>query len=179
MSLFFTTLSTGLALFTLGLALLSNHSIIVSSLKGFPRSTTATVMLFGTAAIWFLFRVWNLSMADFGEFRGLLFVLFALVALLSFIYVPDFLAVRGLASLMLLVASPLLDSAYMRYELPQRLALVSPVYLFIVLSLWLGAQPYRMRDFLEWLYRGNSRARVIGGIASVYGLALVAVSFTY
>lgn len=179
MSLFLATLIVGALLLALGAALLSNHSIVVSMVKGFPRSTAATALLFGSASVWFLFRVWNLSQADFGEFRGLLFVLFAVVALLSFIYVPDFLAVRGLAALVLLAAGPLLATAYMRYELPQRLLLVSVVYVGIVLSLWLGAQPYRMRDFIEWLYRGNSRSRLVGALSAAYGAALVAVAFSY
>jgi hypothetical protein len=135
MSLFLATLLTGIFVAFAGSALLSGHSLISSALKGFPRSTVATAVLFGSASIWFLFRVWNLSAADFGEYRSALFMGFFGVAALSFIYVPDFLAVRGLAGLMLLVASPLLDSAYMEWDHPQRLLLVSLVYLGIVIAL--------------------------------------------
>ncbi len=179
MSLFFSTLVVGLLLFALGLALFSNHSIVTSTLKGFPRSNTATVLLFGSAALWFLYNIWHLSMADFGEFRVLLFIFFAIIALLSFVYVPDFLAVRGLASLVLLAAGPVLASAYMQYELPQRLVLVSLVYALVLAALWLGAQPWRMRDFIEWLFRGSGRGRVVGACTAVYGLVLVALAFTY
>ena len=52
-------------------------------------------MLFGLGALWFLYRIWHLSEADFGAYRKQLFVFFALVAIGSFIYVPDFLAVRA------------------------------------------------------------------------------------
>jgi hypothetical protein len=178
MSLFFATLLTGIVVAGLGALLLSGHSAVSSVLRGFPRSQGATVLLFGAASAWFLYRVWNLSMADFGEFRTMLFVFFAAVALLSFYYVPDFLAVRGLAGLLLLAALPLLDAAYMHYELPQRLLLVGFVYLCIFLALWLGAQPYRMRDFLEWLYRQPARPRALGGALLAYGLALCAVAAT-
>lgn len=179
MSLFAATLITALVLLSLGLSLLSNSSIVSSSIKSFPRSLPATVVLFGSASALFLYRVWHLSAADMGEFRGLLFIFFSLVSLLSFIYVPDFLAVRGLAALTLLFAGPLLDTAYMHYELPQRLTLVSFVYLLILLALWLGAQPFRMRDFIEWLFSTSSRPRVVGACASAYGLVLLIVSFTY
>lgn len=179
MSLFTATLLSGIILLAAGGALFSRHSIILSLLKGFPRSLGATYLLFGSATAWFLFRVWHLPEADFGDYRGLLFILFSLVAVLSFHYVPDFLAVRGLAALMLLAAGPLLGAAFMQYQHPQRLLLVSAVYAFILLSLWLGMQPYRMRDFIEWLLRGERRARILGGAAAGYGLLLIAVAFTY
>ena len=179
MSLFFSTLLVGAILFFSGLALLSKHSIVTSLLKGFPRSTTATTLLFGAASLWFLYNVWHLSAADFGEYRKLLFCIFSLVAVLSFIYVPDFLAVRGLAALILLAAGPILASAYMHYELPQRLPLVGVTFLLICLSLWLGAQPYRLRDFIEWLLRGQSRSRFLGACTAAYGLLLIGLSFTY
>ncbi|MFA5264182.1 MAG: hypothetical protein WC378_10170 [Opitutaceae bacterium] len=179
MSLFLATLLTGIFLAFAGGALLSGHSLISSALKGFPRSPLATAVFFGGAALWFLFRVWNLSSADFGEYRTALFMGFFAVAALAFIYVPDFLAVRGVAGLLLLVASPLLDSAYMEWDYPQRLLLVSLVYLGIAIALWLGAQPYRMRDFLEWLYRRPARPKQFGAVQLFYGFVLCVTAFTY
>lgn len=172
MSYFLASLLTGLVLATLGAALLGGHSMVVCSIKNFPRSKTATLVLFGAASLWFLSRIWHLSMADFGEYRGLLFFFFALLALLSFFYAPDFLSVRGLAGLILLSAGPLLDSTYMQYE-ASRLFLNTVVYVFILAALWLGAQPYRMRDFIEWLYRTPARPRVLGSAFLATGLILV------
>lgn len=179
MSLFFATLLSGILLGCAGGALLSGHSLIISALKGFPRSPVATAVLFGGASVWFLFRVWNLSVADFGEYRTALFMGFFAVSALSFLYVPDFLAVRGAAGLILLAASPLLDSAYMDWDHPQRLLLVCGVYLGIAISLVLGAQPYRMRDFLEWLCRRPARPKLFGWALLSYGLVLCATAFTY
>ena len=59
-------------------------------------------MFFGAGAVWFLINIWNLSPADFGEYRTPLFVFFGAVAILAFKYVPDFLAVRGVCALVLL-----------------------------------------------------------------------------
>lgn len=179
MSLFLSTLLVGLVLLALGASLASNHKLVAAMLRSFPRSQFATILFFGTAAAWFLFRVWHLSPADFGEFRGLLFTLFAAVGVLSFFLVPDFLAVRGLAGLILLAAGPILDSAFMRYELPQRLLLVSVTYLFILAALWLGAQPWRLRDFIEWLQARRQRSLALGAGFMCYGAALVIVSMTY
>jgi len=180
MSLTLATLIPGLLLIALGLPLVLNHSGYAAVLKGFPRSPLATYVLFGAGAVWFLYgRIWNLSLADFGEYRKLLFVAFAAIAALSFKCVPDFLAVRGGCVLVLVGAMSLLDAAYMEYEKPQRLFMVSLVYLCISLAIWLGAQPWRMRDFLGWLFARPGRARAIGGAIAGYGLLLSIVAFTY
>lgn len=179
MSLTLATLIPGLLLLALGAALLSGHATVTAVLKAFPRSTTAAVVLFGSGALWFLYKVWHLPEADFGQYRTLLAIAFGVIALLSFKYVPDFLAVRGLAVLVLLSAAPLLDAAYMHYDQPQRLFMVSLVYLCIALAIYLGASPYRLRDFFEWLFRAPGRGRVLGGALVGYGLLLAIVAFTY
>jgi hypothetical protein len=150
-----------------------------SSLKAFPRSRRAAYVLFGVASAWFLYRVAHLSEADFGQFSNLLLVGFGAVAFLSFFYVSEFLAVRGLAALVLLAAGPLLDSAFGEYDIPARLFLVSVVYVALTLALVLGAQPWRLRDAIEWLQRMPARARVAGSVLVAYGLLLVGVAFTY
>ena len=179
MSLLLATLLPGLVLAALGGALLSGNTLVSSSLKSFPRSATATLVFFGGASGWFLYQVWNLSPADFGEYRGPLFIGFALVAALSFWCVPDFLAVRGLAALVLLAASPLLDAAYMEWSHPQRLLLVGFVYVGIAFAIWLGATPYRLRDFFEWLFRTSGRPRIVGSALLGYGVLLGILAFTY
>lgn len=179
MSLTLATLIPGLLLLAFGAALLSGRATVPALLKAFPRSQAAAVVLFGGGAIWFLHRVWHLSEADFGQYRVILAVAFAAIALLSFKYVPDFLSVRGLAVLILLGASPLLGAAYMQYDQPQRLLMVGVVYLFIALAIYLGASPYRLRDFFDWLFRTPGRARALGGVLAGYGLLLVITAFTY
>jgi len=179
MSLTLATLLPGLLLLLLGSALASGHSAVSAALKSMPRSSSAAVVFFGSGALWFLFQVWHLSPADFGEYRTVLAVGFAAIALLAFKYVPDFLAVRGIAVLMLLGAMPLLDAAYMEYEHPQRLFMVSAVYVGIALAIYLGASPFRLRDFLEWLFQRPMRGRVLGGVLAGYGVLLAVVAFTY
>ena len=179
MSLLLATLIPGLLLMLLGVPLLINNSAWTASLKRFPRSQRAAYVFFTAGAAWFLYAVWHLSAADFGDYRGYLFVGFALIAALSYKCVPDFLAVRGLAALILMAAMPLLDAAYMQYDKPQRLLMVTFVYLAITSAIWVGAQPWRMRDFLGWLLAQPQRTRAFGGALAGYGLILAAVSFTY
>ena len=179
MSLTLATLIPGLLLLALGIPLLLGSSRVATTLTAFPRSPTATTLLFGLGAIWFLYNIWHLSAADFGNYRVALFIGFALVAALAFKCVPDFLAVRGVCILGLLGAMPLLNAAYMEYSHPQRLFMVSVVYVVIALSIWIGAQPWRARDFMGWLFARPARARGLGAILAVYGALLAVVAFTY
>lgn len=179
MSLTLATLIPGILLLLLGLPLLLNHSSWHAMLRAFPRSQAAAYVFFGAGAAWFLHAIWNLSPADFGEYRLYLFLGFLAVAVLAFRCVPDFLAVRGLATLILMGAMPLLDAAYMRYDKPQRLLMVTVVYVALSAAIWLGAQPWRLRDFIAWLQLRPGRARGLGGFLAAYGLVLAGVAFTY
>ena len=181
MSLFLATLLPGLFLAFLGALLLPNYPLVIATLRALPRSTMASLLLFGGGVLWFLVLVANMSDADriFGSSNVPWVIGFALLGALSLKYVPDFLAVRGLSILVLLAAWPLLRAAFMQYEVTQRLFLVTFVFAAIALALYLAAVPYRLRDFFQWLFARPGRARALGGGLLAYGFLLLVVAFTY
>jgi len=181
MSLFLATLLPGLFLATLGSLLLPDLPLVAATLKALPRSSLAAFVLFGGGVLWFLVLVATMGEADriFGSSNAPWVVGFAVLGGLAMKYVPDFLAVRGLSVLVLLAAAPLLRAAFMEYAVPQRLFMVSFVFVAIIAALYLAAVPYRLRDFLQWLYARPVRARALGGGLLAYGLLLIAVAFTY
>lgn len=181
MSLFLATLLSGLFLALLGALLFWNNSLVGSMAKALPRSNRGAWLFFGAGALWFILRCAQLNESDLIFFKtpGVVMIAFGVLAVLAFIYAPDFLAVRGLCMLMLLAAEPLLYAAYMEYEHPQRLLLVAAVYLGLGLALYLAAAPYRLRDFFEWLFRQPARPRLVGTLLLSYGLATAAAAFTY
>src|ERR1700690_1857636 len=101
MSLALATLLPGLVLIALGALLVFGAGGVTAAFKAFPRSRRATWICFGAGSVWFLYVICNLSPADFGDYRKILFVLFGLIGVLAFKSVPDFLAVRGAAVLVL------------------------------------------------------------------------------
>jgi hypothetical protein len=179
MSLFAATLLAGLILLAFGLPLLIDHSGAKAALQAFPRSASAGYVVFGAGAAWFLYNIWNLSKADFGEYRTLLFIGFAAIAVLAFKCVPDFLGVRGACALVLVGAAPFLDAAFMDYDRPLRLFMVAFVYAALAIAIWLGAQPWRLRDFFSWLFARSARSRGLGGFLVAYGVLLCAIAFTF
>jgi hypothetical protein len=181
MSLFLATLLPGLFLTLLGAVLCWNGAPLAGQAKALPRSRNAAWVLFGLGAAWFVWRVGRLGEADliFFQTPTLLMLAFAVLGVLSFVYAPDFLAVRGLAILMLLAAEPLLYAAYMEWSHPQRLLMVTAVYLGLTAALYVAAYPFKLRDFFEWLFRTPGRPRLVGAVVLAYGLATSAAAFTY
>lgn len=178
MSLFTTTFIIGVLLVFAGSALAFRWQKAGPLLKVFPRSVKASYVTMGIGTLWFLYHILNLGLADFGQYRQYLLLGFAAVGLLSFKFAPDFLAVRGLCVIILLAADAILDSAF-RQEPTSRLFLVTLTYLLIVIALWFGASPFRMRDFIDWLHKKSDYPKKVGFGILAYGLILLGVAFTY
>ena len=181
MSLFLATLLPGLFLALLGALLAWGDPRVSSTAKALPRSQRGAWLFFGAGALWFLYRLSQLGEADLIFFQkpAPVMIAFGVLAVLAFIYAPDFLAVRGLCVLMLLAAEPLLYAAYMEWQHPQRLLMVTAVYAGLALSLYLAAAPYRLRDFFDWLFQQPVRARALGAGLLAYGLVTAVAAFTY
>ena len=179
MSLFAITLLTAVGLLVLGGLLFWNDKSVSSIAQGLPRSRRFTLIAFGLGSIWFLYKVSQLGEADFGEYRSYLIAVFASIAVLSYYFVPDFLAVRGVSICLLLGAGEMLNSAFALYDVQSRLFLVVFAYIIIVLSIYLAVAPYRARDFLDWLYQTPGRPKFLGGIVATYGLVLSIAAFSY
>jgi hypothetical protein len=179
MSLFVATLLPALLLLALGGLLLWNGLAVGATAKALPRSRRAAWLFMGVGALWFLWRLVHLGAADELLPKPVLILAFGAIAILSFSQVPDFLAVRGLAILTLLGAGELLYAAYMELAFPQRRLMVAAVYVAIVVAIYLGAYPYRLRDFFSWLFARPSRPRALGAVLAGYGLLLTAIAFTY
>ncbi len=179
MSLFLATLLTGLLLCVLGVLFLLHHPVVIAALRALPRSPVATLVLFGGGLLWFLVRVANMGDADriIGASNVPWVIAFAVLGVLSIKFVPDFLAVRGLSILLLLAASPVLDASFMNFE-PQVYPLNVLAYLAIIAALYLAAVPYRLRDFLQWLFAAPARARGFGAGLLLYGILLNVMAFS-
>jgi hypothetical protein len=178
MSLFAASIVPGILLLLVGLPLALDVSGAKAAIRAFPRSTSVGYVVFAAAAACFLYSILHLSNADFGEYRYYLFAGFGLVAVLAFSSVPDFLGVRGACALVLIGAGPFLDAAFMQYDKPARLFMVSLVYVALAAAIWLGAQPWRLRDFFNWLFAREARSRALGGLFVAYGLVLCGAAYS-
>lgn len=178
-SLFSFSLVAGAFLIAVGLPLVLIPQRLEGPLRAFPRHRLTGVVTMLLGGGWFIWKVLQLGPADFGNYKELMALLFAVTLVASLFYVPDFLAVRGVAILALLTANVGLKSAFGLYDIPGRLVLVAVLYGFIVAGIIYGLMPYLMRDTVEALFRRIWRLRSLGGVFVVSGLAICAASLTY
>src|SRR5688572_27295613 len=108
-------LSTLAIVLGLGLGLPQIYGIIypqkfAASLRKFPRSVPVGMVLMWLGTIGFLWNLNQESISEFASYKSYLFIGFAAIGIGSCIFVQDFLAVRGLAVLFLLLAKLMVDT---------------------------------------------------------------------
>jgi hypothetical protein len=150
-----------------------------AAVRKFPRNLPAGValMLLGTA--WFVWNVHLESVSDFAAFKPAMMVGFAAVGILSCVFVQDFLAVRGLAVLCLLLAKLMVDTG--RPHLGQThwvLVIQTWAYLLVIAGIWFTVTPWRLRDFLHWGTATETRIRVGSTIRLVFAAFIVILGLT-
>jgi hypothetical protein len=93
------------------------------------------------------------------------------------VFVRDFLAVRGLAILMLLLAKVMVDTARPP-DTEWRLVIVTWAYVLVVAGMWFTVAPWRLRDFLEWGTQTDPRVRFGCGVRLGFGLFVALLGVT-
>ncbi len=179
MKLFEYSVLTAFILIVIGLLFAVGRDGVKKAILGFPRSQKFAVGLLVVALAWFIGRhVMSLTSADFGEYKPYIGLIAVFIAVSSYIFVNDFLAVRSFCILILFYSRETLDAAWLQ-EPTSRLLLVSIIYLLITSALYFGAWPYRMRDFLNWIFEKQNRAASFGWVFVGVGFALFGVAFSY
>jgi hypothetical protein len=178
-SLFTFTLLAALVLLIVGLPVLLVGNRLEAVLKAFPRHRLTAIITMVIGGGWFLWKITQLGQSDFGDYKNLLLLLFGATLVGSILYVRDFLAVRGVAIIILLSANTGLKAAFGLYDIPGRLVLVSILYLFIVAAIYYGTMPFKMRDTLNWLYAAPVRVRALGSVFTAMGIALLVSASLY
>jgi hypothetical protein len=168
----------------LGLGLPQIYGIVkpaafAAAVRKFPRSLPwgGALMVLGT--VWFLWNLSQESIADFATYKNALFAGFAGVGLGTCIFVQDFLAVRGLAIVLLLLAKLMVDTG--RPALGQThwvLVIQTWAYVLVVAGIWLTISPWRLRDLLVWGTASEQRIKVGCGLRLAFGLFVAALGLT-
>jgi hypothetical protein len=147
--------------------------------RKFPRNLPAGIflMLLGTA--WFLWIVNAEPIADFSAFKPYMMAGFAAVGILSCVFIQDFLAVRGLAVVLLLLAKLMVDIG--RPHLGDTrwvLVIQSWAYVFIVAGIWFTVTPWKLRDFLNWATATEARIKIGSAVRLAFAIFIIALGLT-
>src|ERR1051325_9670231 len=158
---------------------LMNPESFRTAVRKFPRSVRWGFALMLTGTAWIMYNVRLESISDFASYKTFLFGSFAGVGIGTCIFVQDFLAVRGLAVVLLLLAKLMVDTG--RPALGDThwvLVMQTLAYGFVVAGIWLTVSPWRLRDFLEWCTASERRIKIGCGIRLLFGLLVAALGLT-
>jgi hypothetical protein len=167
----------GLGMGSLQIYGLLNPKGFAAAVKKFPRNVAAGVVLMLLATVWFIANVNGESDSDFAAMKPTLMALFVVVGVGSCIYVQDFLAVRGLAVLLLLLARLMLDTQRLA-DTDWRWVIGGWAYLLVVGGIWFTITPHRLRDLLEWGTASERRVKIGCGLRLAFAMFVVALGLT-
>lgn len=173
---------TGIAV---ALALLASHIAALlkggqaqAFLKAFPRNYGWGVALLSIDFVWGMMCLANMDMGEFYTLRNYFLYLVPVGFVLVLVYVREFLAVRALGTLLLLIAGIVLQAAFLQ---PQASRLLLPIisYVWIIAGLFFVGMPYLMRDWVTWVTANPLRwkAATVGGVA--YGAVLLVAALLW
>jgi len=158
---------------------LTRPTQFAAAVRKFPRNLPAGValMLLGTA--WFLWNVNNEPIADFSAYKQPMMAFFAAVGILSCVFVQDFLAVRGLAVVMLLLAKLMVDTGRPHLgETPWVYVIQVWAYLLVILGIWFTVTPWKLRDLLNFATANETRVKVGSGIRLAFAVFVMLLGLT-
>jgi hypothetical protein len=129
--------------------------------RRFPRNIPLGVLLMLLGTAWFIYNLSLESISDFSAFKPHMMLAFAAIGLGTCIFVHDFLAVRGLAVVLLLLAKLMVDTGRPHLgDSPWVLVIQGWAYVFVLAGIWLTVSPWRLRNFIEWNTATESRIRI-------------------
>ncbi|MCF7669934.1 MAG: hypothetical protein K9N48_09195 [Verrucomicrobia bacterium] len=151
---------------------LARPETVSQLIRRFPRSTPLGYFLITLGTIWFLYNFNQERVADFASYRKLMFLGFVLLGIFTAVYIRDFLAVRALSVVILLLAKLMVDTARF-HESAWRLVIVVTAYLFVIAGIWFTISPWRLRDIINWAGANTKRLRIACGLRLAFGLLLI------
>jgi hypothetical protein len=144
----------------------------------FPRNRAWGIALLFVDMVWSLFLVTHMDMGEFFTWRQWVTILVPVSFVLVVVYVPEFLAVRALGTLLLLIAQPVLSAAFLR-EPASRLLLSILAYAWIFAGMFMIGMPYLMRDLITWLTKTSGRWKMAALAGAAYGVLVLVCALVF
>ena len=179
----------------LGIWLVCSHALMLAKpamvqgwLKTFPRHVLSGQIILGIGLAWFWLlvapegmgklSVLRMDLGEFNNIKPLLRLLVPASLVLVAMSVRDFLAVRALGLLGLMVAAPLLDAAFLKDPSSR---LLVPIFAYALLTksmFWVG-MPYLFRDAVTWVTAKPTRWFAASFLGLAYGVATLVCAFAF
>ena len=158
---------------------LAKPNAFAETVRKFPRSLPAGYILMTLGTIWFLWNVKQEPIADFAAYKQTMLMAFAAIGIGSCIFVQDFLAVRGLAVVLMLLAKLMVDTGRPHLgATPWVLVIQAWAYVLVLAGMWFTVSPWRLRDLLNWATANEKRVKIGSALRLAFGLFVAVLGFT-
>ncbi len=182
----YTQVSLKLAAIVIGLLCLVSHlpfalapARFTGFLRGLPRNYPLGVVLMLSATLWFTTLTGVMDLGEISGMRVQLMTVWAVAGVLVVIFVPAFLAARGLGCLLLLAAAVVLDAAFL-VATPWRYCMTLLAYYWVIAGMVLVYSPHLWRDAILYVTQTAERLRAFAWPGVAFGVVLVALGiFVY
>jgi hypothetical protein len=162
----------GALLVALHLYAFFNRDRLLAWLKSAPRHKSLGIVLLAIDLAWSLILMSSMDLGEFWKIRKIGLILLPILFGLMILYVDEFLAARALGILLLLLACPFLDAAFL--EMPMtRLLLPVIAYIWIIFGMFWVGMPYLLRDQINWLAGSEARWKGLSLAGAGYGAVVL------
>jgi uncharacterized protein YjeT (DUF2065 family) len=148
-------------------------------LKTLPRNYPLGVVLMLSATLWFTTLTGLMDLGEISNVRVQLMAVWAIAGVLVVIFVPGFLAARGLGCLLLLGAAVVLDAAFL-VTTPWRYVMTLLAYYWVIAGMVLVYSPHLWRDAINYATKTPQRLRLLSWPGVAFGVVLIVLGiFVY
>ncbi len=142
-------------------------------LRKFPRSVLWGRILMGICAVWAgIVLYFFAAVDDFAWLKPFIVIGIPIAYWLVLQFADQFLAIRGLAALMLLIAKVTLNAADIS-DSPSRLIVTVVAYLWVCGAVWMASAPHQVRDWINFMTANATRCRFVCSMGAAVGAFLV------
>jgi hypothetical protein len=158
---------------------LARPTDFAASVRRFPRNLPAGYILMTLGTIWFLWNVKMEPIADFAAYKQYMLMFFAAVGIGTCFFVQDFLAIRGLSVLFLLLGKLMVDTGRPHLGTTPFVEIIQIwAYVLVVAGIWFTIAPWRLRDLLNWATASEKRVKIGSAARLAFGLFIVVLGLT-
>ena len=172
-SLPFVALVLGLLLFAKHLTFLLAPELCKNLLQRFPRSRCWGTSLLFASALWAFVLVATTDLGEFSPLRHWILLFIVVAGGFFWWLVPEFLAVRSLGFLMLLLAHVVLEVSFLKSGfLPIMLSLLA--YCWVIAGFFFVGMPYLLRNLITSMSNPKHQClwKFLSWLGVLYGLIL-------
>ena len=141
--------------------------------RKFPRSVLWGRILMGVCAVWAgIVLYFFAAVDDFAWVKPFIVIGIPIAYWLVIQYADQFLALRGLAALMLLISKVVLNAADIS-DSPLRLVVTVLAYIQVCGAVWMASAPHQVRDWIAFMTANTARCRFACSVGAAVGVFLV------